>query len=202
MEMINLHIWDNLGLMDIGDKAYLGKLEIIDKNENTLVCSDSSNSPEYYDMKGYCLSSEDEDLNISSYEAKYIFPDSSFSNFSELTALMLEKDLNLLCQDRIRKLMICHNSLKIRLPACISRHFKFSIDKGSNNEYILEITVPNESGSMYMDGLWTGELSFPLHPSDPSKIIIYREEISKKDIDIYIEDTRATDWGKYNGRQF
>lgn len=203
---INLHLRENLRDKDIGEKVLLDTLEVIDKNEKKLLCLDSSGELDYYDFNGNCLS-EDHKPNISTYEFKYVLCN-DFS-LSDPLILQLEADLNSLCHNKIRKLMIYHDSIKprLRLPECISRGFKFSIIKDrylGRWRYVLEVTVPNSKGSCLMDGHWTEDLSLPVHPGDPSRLILYREGlfISRGSFDIYIEDPRAWDWKSYNGRQF
>lgn len=200
--LINLHIQDNLKDKEIGDKLFLDKLEVIDKNEKTLLCLDSSGELDYYDYSGKCLSEEDKP-NINSYESRYVLFDDI--SLSDPLALQLEADLNSLCHDKIRKLMVCYDSVRPRLPECISRAFKFSIIKNEYlGRYILKITIPNSNGSCLTGGHWTEDHSFPVDSGDPSRLIIYWGElfISRGSFDIYIEDPRAWDFKSYNGRQF
>lgn len=122
MITVTVKVIDDLRSKKIGDKISRDRLEIIDKTEDLIVCSDLShhNEPICYDFKGNCLSDLGED-NIGIYSSRYVMSESYIEK-------SLIKDLNDFCLGKLRKLRIIQNGIIVNV-CIISDNFKFSISK-------------------------------------------------------------------------
>lgn len=120
MITVTVRVIDDLRSKKIGDKIFQDRLEIIDKTEDLIICSDLFNEPICYDFKGNCLSDFGED-NIGIYSSRYVMSESDIDK-------SLIKDLNDFCLGKLRKLRIIQNETVVNV-CIISDNFRFSILK-------------------------------------------------------------------------
>lgn len=182
--LINLCIRDNLKSKEIGDKLFRETLEIIDRREEMIICLNSSGEAICYGLDGFCLS-EPGGINIGTYSFEYYIPRYSSFGFDSDILKRLEEELNSLCHGKLKKIKIFRNKFS-EIFNHISHDFNFLI-----SDNMLKITIPKT--------VWLAVGIFPEDLSDPSKLIVFQEELGEEMIlDIEISDLTRRDRFRYN----
>lgn len=165
MITVTVKVIDDLRSKKIGDKIFQDRLEIIDKTEDLIVCSDLSyhNEPICYDFKGNCLSDFGED-NIGIYSSRYVMSESYIEK-------SLIKDLNDFCLGKLRKLRIIQNG--IVSVYVISDDLKFSVSR----TYVTPYLKIETSGDLHRCSLIDG-MSLEIEISDLTRVekLKYKKE--------------------------
>lgn len=160
MIIVNFKVIDDLKSKKIGDKISRDRLEIIDKTEDLIVCSNLShhNEPICYDFKGNCLSDSGED-NIGIYSSRYVISE-SYIDIEE----SLIKDLNDFCLGKLRKLRIIQNGI-VNNVCIISDDFRFSIPKN----YVVPCLIIETGGDLHRSYLIDG-MTLDIEISDLTRV--------------------------------
>lgn len=158
MITVTVRVIDDLKSKKIGDKIFQDRLEIIDKTEDLIVCSDLShfNEPICYDIKGNCLSDFGED-NIGIYSSRYVMSESYIEK-------NLIKDLTDFCLGKLRKLRIIQNGILVNV-CIISDDFKFSVLR----TYVTPYLIIETNGDLHRCSLIDG-MTLDIEISDLTKV--------------------------------
>lgn len=157
MITVTVKVIDDLRSKKIGDKIFQDRLEIIDKTEDLIVCSDLShhNEPICYNFKGNCLS--DFEDNIGIYSSRYVMSESYIEK-------SLIKDLTDFCLGKLRKLRIIQNGIVVNV-CIISDDFKFSISKN----YVAPCLIIETNGDFHRCSLIDG-MTLDIEISDLTRV--------------------------------
>lgn len=157
MIIITVRVIDDLKSKTIGDKIFQDRLEIIDKTEDLIICSDlfHHNEPMCYDFNGNCLSDFGKD-NIGIYSSRYVMSESYIDK-------SLIKDLNDFCLGKLKKLQITQNGIVNMY--IISDDLKFSISR----TYVTPYLIIETNGSLHRCSLIDG-MTLDIEISDLTRI--------------------------------